>query len=552
MADRIFKAMTALVSLTMCMFLVFFITVVFNYIVKNEAEHLSVAIKGIETSFRSDYSKIGDDLAERGIRMTLVDEDGTVLMDNNQFYDISDNHLDRYEIKQAQSEGESSTIRFSKTMNSYNLYRAKKLPNGDIIRLGVRREKLFLQLFEESLPLIWVLIILILSAYKIARRLSQEMIQPINNIDLAHPYRNKVPPEVLPLVNRISAQNKLIDQKTSMIKKSKEEIGAIIEQLSRPLIILDKKNRIRQINKAARTLFSLRRGSPLSKIDRVIDEIDIKTIIDHVRRTGEYESMDIKIKGRKYFIKGNTVEDRFVSLLFVDVTERALSEEMRRNFTVNVSHELRTPLQSIMGSAELINTGVVEDEDMKLFAGIIYDESQRLLGLINDLLQLAKMDENKIIFQDSLFDVKELIEGIAQKLEIIADKANITIELDLEECKIENDKKIVHEIIYNIVENAIKYGRKDGYVKVILRNTDCCEIMISDNGIGIELKEQKRIFERFYRVEKSRSKETAQGTGLGLAIVKHGVELCQGKLYLNSELGVGTTMKVELPRKRKI
>lgn len=547
MANKIFKAIIALVSLAITILFVIFMFVAYNFAVKMEQERLEIEMDRVEYSVNLHNQDYIQELAKRGMRMTLIKPDGKVLFDNEIEASVADNHLDRDEIKAALDNKLGRSVRFSDSLNNYNIYIAKKLDNGDILRLSMHRDSLIYILGEMSIPIILMIILMLYISYKVAKRVSKKIVEPINKINLEHPLENDIDDELWPLMRRIDDQNELIEDKTNLLTRRKKEFIAIIENLSEALILLNVRYEVVGANKVARELFMVNKGENFLRYNR---NERLRKIINNVKLYGHYESKDIKIKDKNFYIKGNVIDENIISLLAIDVTERAQREEMRRNFTANVSHELRTPLQSIMGSAELLEAGLVAPEDVKKFTGTIYKESKRLLALINDLLHLAKLDDKKAASENkqSVFNLKDVIENVAESLAVIAAKKNIEIELDLVDVEIKNYEDLVFEILYNLVDNSIKYGRENGKVKVQLADGKQGLITITDDGIGIPESEQNRVFERFYRVEKARSQEKIQGTGLGLAIVKHGVKICGGEIKLQSKLGVGTTIEVHLSK----
>ncbi len=488
-------------------------------------------------------------LKEQQYRLTLISADGEVLYDSESGSDEMENHSDREEIREAMEYGVGESSRFSKTLTERTLYLAKRLPDSGVLRISVSHMSVITLILGMLQPMIMVLFVAVLLAIFLAVRLSKRIIRPLNNLSFERPLDNDVYEELSPILRHIDHQNKQIQQQIEEFRNKQEEFSAITRHMSEGLVLLDERGMILSMNLAAMNLFAVDgkcRGKDFLTIDR---DAELARTISSSDIHSEKEYCTCK-DGRDYQFRitkiANGEKCLGTVILIIDITEKMQAEQTRREFSANVSHELKTPLQSIMGSAELIENGLVKEEDLPRFAGHIRTEAARLVELINDIIRLSQLDEKPSLPYETV-DVYALAEEISDELQPLGEKRNVSIKTDGDSVQIDTVRRLLYEIIYNLCDNAIRYNREGGSVQIHVGATPSgIEIAVSDTGIGIPPEDQSRIFERFYRVDKSHSKDTG-GTGLGLSIVKHAVRYLGGEIRLESKVMQGTKITVLLP-----
>lgn len=491
------------------------------------------------------------DSAGIGNRFTLIDADGTVLYDSVASQDI-ENHADRTEVQLALERGYGEAVRFSDTLGSEQFYYAQRLDNGHILRLSSETGSIY-QMFLDIIPLlIRLLILLLIIALLVAAKLTKNIVAPINAIDFVHPENSVIYEELSPFVTHITDQNTQIMHQIEEITQQKNRINVITQNMQEGLIILDKNALILSLNKNAAKVFGVKAAAVLGKsFLNVSRDLKINDCVSGALN-GENRNIVHEFGGRVYRLYCNPVyeneEMNGVILFMVDINDKYSAEKIRREFSANVSHELKTPLTSISGYAEMIASGMVKPDDVGTFAQKIQKESLRLLTLIDDIIKLSSLDENA--HDEESFETVNLKAVISETLDIlsrqIAEK-EIKISVNAQDIQIEGNTSMLSELVYNLCENAIKYNIEGGELRVNLYKNDTGKVLeVTDTGIGIDKKYHDRIFERFFRVDKSHSKKTG-GTGLGLSIVKHIAELHHAALSIESELGKGTTIRVVFP-----
>ncbi len=491
-----------------------------------------------------------DSLKSDSFRLTWIDDDGTVLFDSQVDRSEMDNHLDREEISEAFETGKGSSSRHSATLTEETLYEAVLLSDGTVLRISVNRASGLMLLLGMIHPVIIVIIIAIIVSAVFAHKMSRKIIEPLNKLDLDNPMENDTYEELAPLLSRIHRQNMKIERKAAELSRRKEEFNLITENMREGLVLLDKNRNVLTINTAALKIFSTDDkcvGNGFLTIDR---RHDISSAIGNALSDGHCE-IRVKRNEREYQLDISRIETDGETvgavILAFDITEQVDAERLRREFTANVSHELKTPLQTITGSAELIENGLVKQEDMPRFVGHIREEATRLVTLVEDIIRLSQLDEQTGLPKEnvSLYEIANEACGV---LRDSADKKDISLKVTGDNGNVYGVKHLLFEVIYNLCDNGIKYTPDGGKVEVNISETEK-EVMltVSDNGIGIAPEHHARIFERFYRVDKSHSKMSG-GTGLGLSIVKHSVQYHGGKISLQSEIDKGTTVKVTLPK----
>ncbi len=485
-------------------------------------------------------------------RLTLIDTDGTVLYDTNADAATMENHSDRREFQEAFLSGYGESHRYSRTLTEQTYYFAKKLSDDRVLRISTSQVTIVSLLLGMLQPLLVITFLAILLSVFLAKRASRNLVKPLNNLDLNDPLSNDVYEELSPLLRHMAQQNKQIALQMDELSRSQNEFNAITSNMSEGLIVLNKDGVVVSLNTAARKIFEAEEdsiGKDFLTIDRT-PEISraIKETLSGKKQELEYEK-----NGRNYDLCINQIVEKDevigVLLLAIDNTEKIQAEQNRREFTANVSHELKTPLQSIIGSADLIESGLVKPEDMPSFIGHIKTDAARLVSLVSDIIRLSQLDENTEMNWenvDALSIAKEALEMVGP----IAESRNISLTIKGEPAPLTSVHKLLYDIIYNLCDNAVKYNKEGGFVKVNVKTAgDKVQVAVSDNGVGIAPADQSRVFERFYRVDKSHSRESG-GTGLGLSIVKHAVAYLKGSISLESTLGKGTTITISFPTEK--
>lgn len=485
-------------------------------------------------------------------RLTLIDTDGTVLYDTNADAATMENHSDRREFQEAFLSGYGESHRYSRTLTEQTYYFAKKLSDDRVLRISTSQVTIVSLLLGMLQPLLVITFLAILLSVFLAKRASRNLVKPLNNLDLNDPLSNDVYEELSPLLRHMAQQNKQIALQMDELSRSQNEFNAITSNMSEGLIVLNKDGVVVSLNTAARKIFEAEEdsiGKDFLTIDRT-PEISraIKETLSGKKQELEYEK-----NGRNYDLCINQIVEKDevigVLLLAIDNTEKIQAEQNRREFTANVSHELKTPLQSIIGSADLIESGLVKPEDMPRFIGHIKTDAARLVSLVSDIIRLSQLDENTEMnweTVDALSVAKEALEMVGP----IAESRNISLTIKGEPAPLNSVHKLLYDIIYNLCDNAVKYNKEGGFVKVDIKTAgDKVQVAVSDNGVGIAPADQSRVFERFYRVDKSHSRDSG-GTGLGLSIVKHAVAYLKGSISLESTLGKGTTITVSFPAEK--
>lgn len=482
-------------------------------------------------------------------RLTWVASDGTVLFDTLDSAENMENHADRVEVREAFAKGESSSVRYSTTLTERTLYYAKALNDGTVLRISIRQATVLALVLVMLQPILLVAILAVILSAALANWMSKKIVRPLNSLDLDHPLENDAYEELAPLLSRIHQQRQQIAAQLHSLKKQTDEFAQVTSHMKEGLVLLDNAGKILSINPAAQQVFGAESscdGQDFLTIDRSRDlHLAIQTAAEEGH--GEIRS---ERNGREFQFDISRIEseEAFVGtvLLAFDVTEQAFAEQNRREFTANVSHELKTPLQSITGSAELLENGLVKPEDVPRFVGMIRTEAARLVTLVDDIIHLSQLDEGAAPDQETV-DLLETAKDAASALGDSATEKGIHVSVSGESVSISGVRSFLHEMIYNLCDNAIKYNVENGSVEItVVRKEQEAVVTVKDTGIGIPAEHQSRIFERFFRVDKSRSKASG-GTGLGLSIVKHIAQYHGATIKLQSEFGCGTTVSVVFP-----
>lgn len=486
-------------------------------------------------------------------RLTLIKSDGTVLYDSEKNAAYMENHLERPEVKEAIKYGLGEEDRLSETMDRKTFYYAIRLDNGDIIRFSNSTDSVFAIIYRNIPYVILICIIIVVVSVFVARLQTRKIIKPINGINLESPFLSNAYEELEPLLRRMEKQNAQINDQFFTLRKKQEEIATITSNMNEGLVFLDVKGNVLSINKSAEDILGVGKRAYLQR--HIISINRSPVIIEAVKKAsaGEIFETIFDISDKKYQVFASPVEiDAQISgivMFILDVTERVEAERLRREFSANVSHELKTPLTSISGYAEIMKNGLVKPEDMTGFSERIYNEASRLVMLIDDIIKLSRLDEKEKSLLWENVDIYDLAEKVKERLTHYAESSNVALSISGDRIKMNCIAQIMEEIIYNLCDNAIKYNVENGKVNIDIRmEGDNPVLTVSDTGIGIDKKYHSRVFERFYRVDKSHSKETG-GTGLGLSIVKHGAICHDAKIELKSDMGKGTTISLTFPKK---
>ena len=495
----------------------------------------------------------GDDylknISSGHFRLSLIAKDGSVLYDTAADAESLENHGDREEVKQALESGEGESIRYSSTLLQKTIYCAKRLDDGRVLRISVSRATVGAIAMGMLSPIIAVGVGALILSGVLASRLAKRIVEPLNKLDLEHPLDNDSYEELSPLLSRINKQRAQIAEQLAELRHRTDEFEQVTGNMKEGLVLIDTNENVLSINSAARNIFSAAEdciGKSFLTVDR---SRDLNAAIHSAFEHGHSEIHSDK-NGRTYQFDISRIDSDgsafgAVILLF-DITDRENAEKLRREFTANVSHELKTPLQGIIGSAELIESGMVKAADMPRFVGHIREEAQRLVSLVNDIIRLSQLDEGDSLPTERV-DLLSVAEEAAADLSEAAKARNISLLAEGESVFVFGIKRLLYEVIYNLGENAVKYNVENGNVLIsVAKEENSAVLTVNDSGIGIAPEHQSRIFERFYRVDKSHSKASG-GTGLGLSIVKHAVQRHGGKIELESEPGKGTTIRVILP-----
>lgn len=549
MKKKIFQSILNVTIIVLLSSLILVTGVLHNYFGKIQNKQLKNELLLAAIGTEQEGLEYLSNLKEQDNRITWIAQDGMVLYDNQADIAIMENHSNREEFQEAVEEGYGSSSRHSITLTENTIYEAKLLADGTVLRISMNQKSIFALLMGLINPFVIILIAAIIIAQFIARRLAKQIIEPLEEIDLEHPLREESYEELAPFLKRIHYQKKQIRWQLEELNQKKLEFEQVVSQMKEGLVLLDAKNQIISINPAAMELFQTTLeciGNDFLSVER---KQKLTQAIEKAREEGRTQ-VKIEKNSRQYLFDITSIrtQEEIVGavILALDITEQSNAEKMRREFSANVSHELKTPLQSIIGSAELLQNNLVQEKDVPRFIGHIHTEASRLVVLIEDIIRLSELDEEQKM-QEEEISLHQIAAEVLESLQAEAGKHKIKLKLSGKEGKVTGVYRLVYEVIYNLCENAIKYNVEDGNVLVTIEEREKeAGVIIEDTGIGIPLEHQSRVFERFYRVDKSHSKKTG-GTGLGLSIVKHAVNYHNGKIELTSEEGKGTRIEIWFP-----
>lgn len=554
MTKRIFRSVCIVAVVVLFASLALVMGVLYDYFSGSQENQLKtqtdLAAQGIEHEGSSYF----DGFDSEELRITWIDKNGKVLFDNKTDASSMENHLEREEVRQAVENGYGKSSRYSETLTEKSLYSAKKLSDGSVLRLSVSQYSVLTLFLGMLRPVLIIALLAVVLALLLAYRLSKNIVTPLNKLNLDSPLSNKVYEELSPLLKRMDAQQRQLKHQSEELKRKREEFETATENMSEGLIILNEKGVILSINRAAAKMLGLSEDSVGKDIFSEKTSVNLKEPTQIALSGKNTEEVFALRDGNCQLLANPVSTDGKVTgaaLLVLDVTEKERAEQMRREFTANVSHELKTPLQTISGYAELLANGMVADKDKTAFSEKIYAEAQRMIRLIEDIIKLSNLDEGAVELTRETVDLYVTAENTVRSLLPAAKKANVTLSLNGENAEIYGIPQLLTAVVYNLCDNAIKYNKDGGTVFVnVKNNAENIVLSVRDTGIGIPKEQQERIFERFYRVDKSHSKKVG-GTGLGLSIVKHAAKLHDAKITLESEVGKGTGITVIFPKKQQ-
>ncbi len=554
MTKRIFRSICLVAIAVFLASVTLFLCVLYDYFGNVQRNQLKtqteLAAQGVE-AVGAEYF---EGLSPKGYRVSWISADGNVLYDSEADSSEMENHLAREEIKEALETGYGESARYSATLMERTLYSAKRLSDGTVVRLSVAQSTLLTLLLGMTQPILMIIVIAIVISFWLAHRLSKNITAPLNQLNLDDPLNNEGYDELSPLLRRIDAQQRQIRGQEKELLQKQEEFEAVTENMAEGIILLNTKGVILGINRAASILFGTTRNAVGKYILSVNRNLELSELLSGIE-SGVRKEKIIDLNGGKYQLALNPVrESGNISgavLLMLDVTEKEQAEQMRREFTANVSHELKTPLHTIAGCAELLENGMVRPEDTARFYSQIRSEAGRMIALVEDIIRLSHLDEGAENMKRERVDLYDLAAETVKSLSREAESAGVSLSVEGQSAVVYGIPQLLESIVYNLTDNAIKYNRQGGTVKVSVEPlSDGVRLSVADTGIGIPPEHRERIFERFYRVDKSRSKELG-GTGLGLSIVKHAARLHNAKIELQSTEGKGTTITVIFPKSSK-
>ncbi len=553
MTKKIFRSIVLVAAVVLLASLVVIVACMYRYSADAQErqirDDLSLAVAGVSADGAEYLQKV----APSRFRLTWVAADGTVLYDTKADAGQLPSHADRSEIREALENGTGESTRYSATLLEKTLYYARRLDDGTVLRISVSRATVWVLVVGMLQPIVILLLIVLVLSAVLAKRLSKHIVEPLNELDLEHPLDNDSYEELAPLLGRISRQREQIDRQLRELQRKTDEFSQITRSMQEGLVLLDNHWTVLSINPAAQRLFGADAGCVGEDFLTVERSHEMSAAIEAAMQNGHSE-FRLRKNGRIYQLDLTRIDSggevAGAVLLTFDITERENAEQNRREFTANVSHELKTPLQGIIGSAELLENGMVRPEDTARFVGHIRSEAQRLVTLIDDIIRLSQLDEGDEMPTETV-DLREIAQEAAEDLRGAAEKKHVSLSLEGEAAPVTGVRRLLYEIVYNLCDNAVKYNVDGGSVSIrVEQDGQTASVTVLDTGTGIAPEHQGRIFERFYRVDKSHSKASG-GTGLGLSIVKHAVQYHHGSIELQSAPGKGTTVRVFFPETRE-
>ena len=554
MTKKIFRSTVVSAAVILVFGITLVMAALYQYLGKEIDSELEKEGESLSYGVEADGVTYLEQIKNSDARITYIAQDGTVLYDSQADISKMKNHSDRKEFQEAQKHGNGYAERISDTLAEKTVYYAIRLSDDSVLRVSNTRASVLALVLRLVPSLIVILVILLILAGIISSRMAKKIVEPINQLDLDYPEENEGYEEIGPLLSKIHKQNRQISVQLENARRNQEEFAIITENMQEGLLVIDAYTMILSGNSSVWRMFQMKEpktGQSVYSLDR---NEDFRKVIEYALK-GQHGSALLNLDGEFVQMIANPVfrEERVVGavLLLMNETEKIQRENLRREFSANVSHELKTPLTSISGFAEIIQDGFVKDEDIKKFAGRIYKEAQRLIQLVEDTIKVSQLDEDVNPYEWEQVDLYGVVKDVCNNLKGIAEKKNVHLFIDGKSLVFRTVRPILEEVIYNLCDNGIKYNKEDGTVSIHFRDLgEQVELSVKDTGIGIPREECSRVFERFYRVDKSHSKEIG-GTGLGLSIVKHGVTFLGGTLNMLSEPGKGTEITMVFPKEKK-
>ena len=551
MKKHIFRSICFVAISVFLASLVLIMGVLYDYFSRTQQTQLRVQTQLVAQAVEHEGMAYFRDLSLDKTRVTWIAADGSVLYDSQSNADTMENHLDRAEVRQALATGTGESSRYSSTLMERQLYAAQRLADGTVIRLSGAHLSLPSLALMMIQPILIAAVIAVVLALVLAMRLAKRVVKPLNELDLDKPKENKGYEELQPLLDRVDSQQRQLKCQEAELKRKQSEFETATDNMSEGVVLLNEQGIILSINKAASRLLSVSKYCVGKDILLLNNSFVLQELLRQAKGGAHCETA-MQLDGIDYQLNASPVISdgavTGIALLIFDISEKEKAEQMRREFTANVSHELKTPLHAISGYAELLQNGMVKAEDTEKFSGRIYAEAQRMIALVDDIINLSHLDEGTGDTQREEVDLYALAEEVMRILQPAAEEAKVTLSLTGGPAVMTGVPALLHGIIYNLCDNAIKYNRKNGSVSIRVAQTDSAAVLsVSDTGIGIPEEHTQRVFERFYRVDKSHSKEVG-GTGLGLSIVKHAAKLHNAKIELHSVVDGGTTVTVTFPK----
>ncbi len=551
MSKKIFKGIFLVSFLTLVACLALIMGVLYQYFgdelqteLRNEA---SFVAQGVEASGEDYFA----DMPASKARVTWIDASGDVLFDSVADETTMENHSDRQEFIDAKELGVGEATRYSGTLAEKTVYYAMRLSDGTVIRVSTTQSTVWSLLVSMLQPIMIVLAVSIVLSGILASKMAKHIVKPINAIDLDQPDLDHAYEEISPLLLKITRQNQTIQHQMDELSRQRHEFSVITENMNEGLVVIDNMTDVLSYNSAAQRLLGGKITEDAKSVFALNRSETFRRAVDKAL-SGQHAEELLKTGSMVCRVIANPVRtDGTVTgavLIVFDVTQAEENEAIRREFTSNVSHELKTPLTSIFGISEMLKNGIVKPEDVKKFGKDINDETGRLITLVNDIIRLSQLDENKFADEKQPVDLYETAKSVIKQLQNYAGDNKVSLELFGEHCKVNGIPTVLDEMVYNLCDNAIKYNKENGSVRISVEETDDAIVLtVKDTGIGIPKEDLNRVFERFYRVDKSHSKKIG-GTGLGLSIVKHAAACHDASLQIDSRVDEGTTISVAFPK----
>lgn len=554
MTGRIFRTILSASLLAVAFASTLILWMLYDHFTARIAAELQTEARYVSHALDKTEDKAGylDGLQSGRTRVTWVAADGEVLFDSAADAGALDNHRERPEIQRALEGSAGESERYSATLSENTLYYAVRLQDGTVLRLSNTQQSVWVLLLALLQPFLLIFAGTLILSFVLADRMAKRIVRPINTLNLDDPASNQVYDELAPLLSRIAQQNRRIDRQMQELTRRQQQFQAVTGHMREGLVVLGAKNEILSLNAGAARLFGVKERDLAGKNVLALNRSQqMRSMMERAHAAGAADAL-LPLHGRYYqlFVSAVREQDRTTGyvLLTLDVTERQQAEQSRREFSANVSHELKTPLTSISGYAEIMREGLVKPEDVAGFAGRISEEASRLIALIDDIIRLSRLDERDVPFEKEEVPLLETARQVCARLQPRASERGVSLIVHGEEAMVRGVRRILDEMLCNLCDNAVKYNKEGGRVEVtVSKQSGRVVLTVADTGIGIPEAEQSKVFERFYRVDKSHSKANG-GTGLGLSIVKHGAAYHDAEVRLESRPGEGTTVRLFFPR----